>query len=225
MFLGPFIEGGDYQDQGISGLARLPAPPVGVGWWRVKTRRMRGMTSIPRWNRSFTRRLQRVTEQVGTLRYNTAIAAMMELSQRGRAPGEGRPPGPRSSPWCRLVAPFAPHIAEELWRRLGHEGQHLRGRELARVRSGQGGREGGAGGRAGERAGAGHGVGAGRRGQGRLWWRWRRARRTWRVTLRAMEVRRIDSRAGQAAELRGRAGRGGRGHLRLSKSFKRRKRG
>ena len=30
------------------------------------------------------------------------------------------PPGPSSRPWCSLLNPFAPHMTEELWEKLGH---------------------------------------------------------------------------------------------------------
>ena len=38
-----------------------------------------------------------------------------------------------------MLAPFAPHVAEELWQRLGHEPSHL-APSLADVRPGQAGR-------------------------------------------------------------------------------------
>ncbi|HET7565067.1 MAG TPA: class I tRNA ligase family protein [Gemmatimonadaceae bacterium] len=51
--------------------------------------------------------------------YNTAIAAMMEYMNVLRA-GERTPHVVEVEPLVQLVAPFAPHIAEELWERLGH---------------------------------------------------------------------------------------------------------
>ncbi|MFN3198837.1 MAG: leucine--tRNA ligase [Bradymonadia bacterium] len=62
--------------------------------------------------------IKKVTEDIEALRLNTAIAAMMELVNH-LTPLKVRP---RSvlTPFCQLLAPFAPHIAEELWARLGH---------------------------------------------------------------------------------------------------------
>jgi leucyl-tRNA synthetase len=62
--------------------------------------------------------IQKVTDDLDGMRFNTAIAAMMEftnhvtkLEVRPRAVLE---------PFVLLLSPFAPHLAEELWRALGH---------------------------------------------------------------------------------------------------------
>ena len=66
------------------------------------------------------RTIQKVTEDTEALRFNTAIAAMMEFVNHVTKL-ESRP---RSilDPFVLLLAPYAPHIAEELWRALGHTG-------------------------------------------------------------------------------------------------------
>jgi leucyl-tRNA synthetase len=68
--------------------------------------------------RQLHRTIQRVTEDLDGMRFNTAIAAMMELSNH-LTPMSVRP---RSvlEPFVLLLAPFSPHLAEELWRALGH---------------------------------------------------------------------------------------------------------
>ena len=120
MFLGPFAEGGDYQDRGIAGphgfLHRL--------WESVVPEDgdlPGGRPLIPAVERKLHRTIKRVTEQVPALRYNTAIAAMMEYLNAARAGGRV-PARSEVEPLVCLVAPFAPHMAEELWQRLGHEG-------------------------------------------------------------------------------------------------------
>ena len=119
MFLGPFMAGGDYQDRGISGphgfLHRL--------WESVVPQdgELPDRTIDPDVERKLHRTIKRVTEQIADLRYNTAIAAMMEYLNAVRA--GGRTPGRAEiEPLVCLIAPFAPHMAEELWERLGHEG-------------------------------------------------------------------------------------------------------
>ncbi|WP_234709077.1 class I tRNA ligase family protein [Rhizobium rhizogenes] len=63
--------------------------------------------------------IRAVGEDIEAMRFNTAISKLMEMSsalialeQRPRAVVET---------FVLLLAPFAPHICEELWRMLGHE--------------------------------------------------------------------------------------------------------
>lgn len=64
------------------------------------------------------RTIQKVTEDTEGLRFNTAISAMMEFVNHATK----LDPRPRSilDPFVLLLAPYAPHLAEELWRALGH---------------------------------------------------------------------------------------------------------
>jgi leucyl-tRNA synthetase len=56
------------------------------------------------------------------LRFNTAIARLMELNTHAArlAAAAGGLPRGLAEPLVLMVAPFAPHIAEELWSRMGH---------------------------------------------------------------------------------------------------------
>jgi leucyl-tRNA synthetase len=64
-----------------------------------------------------------VRRDFAELRYNTAIARLMELTAHGAkiVAADGELPRDLAEPLVLMVAPLAPHIAEELWRRLGHE--------------------------------------------------------------------------------------------------------
>jgi leucyl-tRNA synthetase len=113
MFLGPYQEGGDFRDSGISGpynfLTRL--------WDSVLTSVDRPMEAAVEQKLHAT--IKKVTEDLESLSYNTAIAAMMEYLNVVRTGGR-TPERAAVEPLVRLVAPFAPHLAEELWERLGH---------------------------------------------------------------------------------------------------------
>jgi leucyl-tRNA synthetase len=115
MFLGPYEEGGDFQDRGISGVRRL----LDRLWSSVLDAERAG-DGDPAVMRKLHKTIRKVTEDIPALTYNTAIAAMMEYMNALRA-SERRPHVQETEPLVQLVAPFAPHIAEELWERLGHK--------------------------------------------------------------------------------------------------------
>ena len=115
MFLGPYEEGGDYQDRGISGVKRF----LDRLWSSALEARRDGAPDADVL-RKLHKTIKKVTDDVPTLSYNTAIAAMMEYMNALRY-NERTPHFHETEPLIQLVAPFAPHIAEELWERLGHK--------------------------------------------------------------------------------------------------------
>ena len=62
--------------------------------------------------------IRKVTDDLDGMRFNTAISAMMEYANHLTRLAVR----PRSAlePLVLLLAPFAPHLAEELWQALGH---------------------------------------------------------------------------------------------------------
>ncbi len=113
MFLGPFEEGGDFRDKGISGVKRFLDR-----LWRSVHDAERGRPADPEVRRKLHQTIRKVGEDISRLSYNTAIAAMMEYMNTMRA-GERTPQLDEVRPLVQLVSPFAPHIAEELWQVLG----------------------------------------------------------------------------------------------------------
>jgi leucyl-tRNA synthetase len=71
------------------------------------------------------RRLHRtihfVRTEIEALRFNTAIARLIELNNHLTKAAAGRTPREVAEPLVLMLSPFAPHAGEELWRRLGHE--------------------------------------------------------------------------------------------------------
>ncbi|HRW19770.1 MAG TPA: leucine--tRNA ligase [Dermatophilaceae bacterium] len=66
-----------------------------------------------------------VREDYQALRFNTAIAKLIELNNALTKLPE--PPRAVVEPLVQMLAPVAPHVADELWERLGHEGSLARG--------------------------------------------------------------------------------------------------
>jgi leucyl-tRNA synthetase len=128
MFLGPYQEGGDFRDAGISGIRRfldkvwqlvdaVRDPGSGARGPMVPAAEPGPRTPDPELVRMMHRMIQRVTRDTASLDYNTAIAAMMEYVNALR---DGTPTQQLLEPLAVLLAPYAPHFAEECWERLGH---------------------------------------------------------------------------------------------------------
>jgi leucyl-tRNA synthetase len=114
MFLGPFEESGDFRDAGISGVKSF----LGRLWISARDSHTTGEPDREVM-RKVHQTIRKVGEDIPKLSYNTSIAAMMECLNVVRR-GERAAHRAEVEPMVQLVAPFAPHIAEELWEMLGH---------------------------------------------------------------------------------------------------------
>jgi len=131
MFMGPYTEGGDFRDEGIAGITRFvqrvwravqraaPAREAGeTGPWQGSD-----VAAELERERRRHRLIAAVGERIGQLGYNTAIALLMTFAReldQDTAAGCAR----RSDAvtLLKLLAPFAPHLTEELWERIGEPG-------------------------------------------------------------------------------------------------------
>jgi leucyl-tRNA synthetase len=118
MFLGPYQEGGDFRDAGISGIRRfLDKVWLLVDEVTAEPEAATRTPAAPELVRAMHRAIQKVGADTASLDYNTAIAAMMEYVNTLR---DGSPTSDLVGPLVVLLAPYAPHFAEECWERLGH---------------------------------------------------------------------------------------------------------
>jgi leucyl-tRNA synthetase len=116
MFLGPFQEGGDFRDEGIVGIRRF----LEKVWALAHETAKRGEGAAPASvEQKLHRTIRKVTGDTEALQYNTAIAAMMEYVNELREQGAGS--RELIKPLVVMLAPYAPHIAEELWEVMGHK--------------------------------------------------------------------------------------------------------
>lgn len=120
MFMGPLEAVKPWQTKGVEGVRRFLDR-----YWRLFVDHTTGDLKLndEPLDRETTRlvhqTIKKVTEDIDGVRLNTAIAAMMELTNHlvkhkisSRA---------ALAPLTQLLAPFAPHIAEETWSLMGYE--------------------------------------------------------------------------------------------------------
>src|SRR5467141_378077 len=120
MFLGPFQEGGDFRDSGIIGQRRF-LEKVWAFAHEAAAGGGEGSGPAPAAvAQKLHRTIRKVTADTEALQYNTAIAAMMEYVNELREQGAGS--RDLLEPLVIMLAPYAPHIAEELWSVLGGKG-------------------------------------------------------------------------------------------------------
>ncbi len=117
MFLGPFQDGGDFRDSGIVGQRRF----LEKVWALVHETTAKGGegTAAAAVAQKLHRTIRKVGADTEALQYNTAIAAMMEYVNDLREQGAGS--RELIEPLVIMLAPYAPHVAEELWSVLGHD--------------------------------------------------------------------------------------------------------
>jgi leucyl-tRNA synthetase len=117
MFLGPYTQGGDFRDKDIMGVRRFFNR---VHDWYFGDQPVVADEELPKELRvKLHQTIRKCGADIEALSYNTAIAALMELSNALRAAGATSRFAREA--FCTMLAPFAPHLAEELWHdALGH---------------------------------------------------------------------------------------------------------
>lgn len=110
MFMGPFTEGGDWSDKGITGIARF------VERFYLLVRSKDVTKDEAALMKLLHKTIKKVTEDIEKFQFNTAVAALMEFVNH--ASKLGMTPDAQKMV-TRLIAPLAPHLAEQLWEELG----------------------------------------------------------------------------------------------------------
>ena len=115
MFLGPVEQSKPWDTNGIDGCHRFLKK-----FWNLYQAELDDNTPTPEMLKSVHKLIKKVTEDIEKFSYNTSISAFMiavsELSQQKCHNST------LLNQLTVLIAPFAPHIAEELWHLTGGEG-------------------------------------------------------------------------------------------------------
>src|SRR5699024_1486891 len=120
MFMGPLEQVKPWSTQDVNGVYRFLNRV-----WRLMVDEESGALNNSDSERDPTREqlrilhecIQKVTSDIGELSLNTAISAMMIFVNKANK--WDRCPKIVLKPFVKLLSPFAPHIAEELWQKLG----------------------------------------------------------------------------------------------------------
>ena len=114
MFIGDFEQSAPWNTQSIKGCKRFLERFFGL---------LDMVTDEPATQeieRLVHKTVKKVTLDIDSMKFNTAIAAMMTLINEMYA--AGRVNRGDLAVFTRLISPFAPHIAEEVWERIGGAG-------------------------------------------------------------------------------------------------------
>jgi len=121
MFLGPLEQVKPWSESGVEGVHRFLDRV-----WRLLIddagevrEAVREADPSDEQRRRIHQTIKKVTEDIEELSFNTAIAAMMEFVNAANK--WDVVPRSVAERFVLLVSPFAPHLGEELWQRLGHD--------------------------------------------------------------------------------------------------------
>jgi leucyl-tRNA synthetase len=132
MYLGPLEQQKPWNTRDIVGMSRflssvyrnfigddesLPTEP-GEKPAVAKASRVQNIAVPESLDRMMHRTIKKVGEDIEALRFNTAIAELIKLNNE--LTGQSAVPRELAENFALLLAPFAPHLAEELWLKLGH---------------------------------------------------------------------------------------------------------
>jgi len=122
LFIGPATEDMDWTDEGVEGMVRFIRRLYRLVS-EVAERAPEGDVPANELLRKAHQTIAKVTDDVGRRQsFNTAIAAVMELVNELLRAGADDPAARFAAETAvSVIQPYAPHVSEELWQRLGHE--------------------------------------------------------------------------------------------------------
>jgi leucyl-tRNA synthetase len=119
LFMGPFEEATNWNEEGVVGTARYLNRVWNVVRRYVEAGCPQGSPTLDTLRRAH-KTIRTVTDHIERLRFNTALAALMDQLNYMQKLVPVELGGFAVESYVVLLAPMAPHITEEMWRALGH---------------------------------------------------------------------------------------------------------
>lgn len=125
LFMGPLEQVKPWQMAGVEGVSRFLART----WRLIVDEESNGLSARivdadastePALQKLLHKTIKKIVEDTTALRFNTAISQMMTFVNE--ATSTATLPKSILMPFCQVLSPYAAHLAEELWSRLGGEG-------------------------------------------------------------------------------------------------------
>ncbi|MEK7575564.1 MAG: leucine--tRNA ligase [Patescibacteria group bacterium] len=117
-FMGEYSQGGPWNSTGIMGVKRF-LERVWKLHFHLEARLLSGSLASKSFESLLHKTIKKVSEDIENLKFNTAISALMILLNEMEK--QEKLPVTHYALLVMLLSPFAPHIAEELWKNLGHK--------------------------------------------------------------------------------------------------------
>ena len=115
LFMGPADQATEWSDKGVIGVYRFLQRV-----WKLQYKSLTpNKTEDLALSKILHKTIKKVTQDIDNFRFNTAVSSLMILTNELE-----KQKYLTSNTYCtflKLLAPFAPHLAEELWQRLGHK--------------------------------------------------------------------------------------------------------
>jgi leucyl-tRNA synthetase len=118
MFMGPFTQNIAWNTEGLVGTRRF-LDKIWKLSEKVKSGEEQGMSGSEKLETTVHQTIRKVTEDIDGFKFNTAVSSLMMLANAMEK--EHHVSDIMYREFLILLSPFAPHIVEELWEKLGNE--------------------------------------------------------------------------------------------------------
>jgi leucyl-tRNA synthetase len=118
MFMGPFDQMIPWDTKGVVGCRRFVEKIYNLAFKKVSSKANENLKKI------LHKTIKKVEEDIENTKFNTAISCMMEFVNAWQVSKEGLERKDFSD-FLKILSPFAPHLAEELWEKMEFSGKSV----------------------------------------------------------------------------------------------------